>query len=458
MDAFEPRTLTHALATYAARMSYTDFPDTVVQATRRSIIDTVAVAWAGSNAEGVSAARDQILEESGSPQSTIWGCGTRVPSPGAAFVNSLCAAAPDYDGLHPQALVHPGIVTVPAAFAVGEQVGAQGKEVLTAIAVADDLMCRMGLAHKTNRGWYLTAVYGGVAAAIAAAKVLRLDARGIGDAIGLALASAAGTQQCMFERSLAKRMQVAVATATGVRATLLAARNFGGLREGFEGPFGIYAMFEAGEADSLTHELGRRFENLLVCQKQYPCCGCSHAALEGVLQLVREYDLTVDRVVEIEARISPYMARLVGNPFDPANATEVTAQFSLQYALACALVFGKFGLDQIRPEAINDERVKTMADRVRLVVDPLNTGGVAPAEVMLILVDGRTLTRRIDHLRGSPDRPITDADIHSKALDCFAQGARPLSQANAQNRLSELDVLAAVSNMSTFFTHWGCQR
>jgi len=445
------RSVTSILADYASNTRLADLPRAVVDATRRSVVDTVALARAGSSARGVAIARKIWHEEGGAPQASLWDSRVRIPMAHAAGYNSLCAAAPDYDGLHPRALVHPGTVTVPAALAAGQWCRADGARVLCAVAVADELMCRMGLAHTTNRGWYLTAVYGGPAAAIAAALTMGLNRDEIANAIGLALSTAFGTQQAMAERSLAKRMQVAAACSAGVRAARLAAAGYEGMRYGFEGPQGVYAVLESGDPGALLRDLGSRFECLSVCQKAYPCCACSHAVLDGLLTLVQDADLRPDDVTEVVATISPYMGRLVGQPFSHNADPEVMAQFSLQYAASCVLLWRRFGLAEQDSLCVLDPRVATLASRVRIVVDPANTGGVVPAEVSVTLADGRQLKRRVTQLRGMPEQPFADGQLREKARLCFTYGAHGLSDEAAENAIRAMSELEKVADVNTLF-------
>src|SRR5688500_8423889 len=171
------------IAAHVSDVASSDIPAAALAAASAVLCDTLALGLAGANVTGANMIVDIARQESGRNESALWSTGEKLSASGAAFVNSFCAGALDYDSLHPLGLVHPAICTVPAALAIGERVKASGREVLAAIAIADDLMCRMGLAHRSNRGWYFTALYGGIAASIVGARLLRLDAMGVESAL-----------------------------------------------------------------------------------------------------------------------------------------------------------------------------------------------------------------------------------------------------------------------------------
>lgn len=443
--------ISSVIANHVSMTEFVSLPKDAIDAAKRSFLDTLAVARAGFNAPGINAAASLYLEQGGYPQSTLWADNKRLPAISATVINGLAAAALDYDGLHPIGLVHPGIVTIPAALAVSECVHASGRQFLTAVALADDLMCRMALSHKERRGWNFTAVYGGLAASIAAAKILGLNAQQIRDTIGLAFLTASGTQQPAAERSLAKRMQSAHAAGCGVWAALMAEKGYNGPSEVFEGKFGLYNLYEPGDSEEITKALGVRFENTQICVKKYPSCGCSHAVLDGLLEIISAHGVTADQVESVETIISPYMHRLVGAPFSLDGNPQVTAQFSIQYAVACALLFRQFSLNELRTEQILDPSILNIIKRIKIVVDPENEGGVAPAEVKVKTINGAVLRRRIQDLKGTPNNPFTEFELEQKFVDCVTYGDAALTRASARAFYLVASQVEDIDDMSRFF-------
>ncbi|MGZ5225472.1 MAG: MmgE/PrpD family protein, partial [Burkholderiales bacterium] len=311
----EARSISELIARHVASQQYEALPRSTVDAARKLMLDTLAVAWAGRDAPGAPEAHALMISDGGAAESTIWGYGGKLPASGAAFLNSLFGAALDYDAVN---TVHADVCVLPAALAVAEREHASGKAFLNAYAVGSDLACRLGGAITGHhKGWFTTSIYGVFGAAAAAARLLELDERAIARAFGIALSQAAGTQQANIEQALTKRLQSAFAARAGVFSALLAARGVTAPREAFEGKFGLFQLYQEGNPLKVLDGLGIQFEQEKTNLKKYPTCACGHAALDAAFSLIREYDLKPDDVTAIEVTHSPLMHRLVGAPFDP---------------------------------------------------------------------------------------------------------------------------------------------
>ena len=129
---------------------------------------------------------------------------------------------------------------------------------------------------------------------------------------------------------------LAFAARAGVFSAQLAQRGITSPREAIEGKFGLFSLYQEGNPLKILDGLGQRFEHENTAIKKYPCCACSHASLEAALGLIREHDLKPADVTGIEVFHSTFMHRLVGSPFNPGDNPQVSAQFSVQYAMACA--------------------------------------------------------------------------------------------------------------------------
>jgi 2-methylcitrate dehydratase PrpD len=400
------------IAAHVAGCRFEALPASAIAAAKRIMLDTLAVAWPGADAPGVAPVRELVLEQGGRAESTLWAHGAKVPAPSAAFLNSMAAGALDYDSV---SFLHADAV------------------MLTAFVVGSDLAVRMGSAITgAHKGWYTTSIYGVFAAAAAASKLLGLDAAAICHSMGIALSQAAGTQQANIEQSLSKRMQPAFAARGGVFSALLAARGITAPRESIEGRFGLYALYQDADPAKVLAGLGERFMNSDAAFKKYPCCACSHAALDATLGLVSEHDLSPDEVKRIVVTHSAFMHRLVGSPFDPGENPQVSAQFSVQYAVACAVLRRGLGIQDISEPAIFDPRIRALTDRIEVVVDESHTGNRIPATISIETRSKGTLVRRADRFPWGIDDAPSDAALQSKALDCFAAASAPLSRERVQ--------------------------
>jgi 2-methylcitrate dehydratase PrpD len=447
--------VTRLLADHICALRFEDIPEHAIEGAKRFMLDTLAVAWAGSDAPGCPQARAMLAQEGSAPASTVWSWGDRMSAASAAFLNGMSAAALDFDSLGRDSPSHVNVVVLPAALAVAEQRHASGKAFLTALVCGCDLMCRLGAASEAaggrHRGWFYTSVHGVFAAAAAAAKLLRVGVESTLNALGLAYSQAGGTQQVIVEPGLAKRMGSAFAARAGVFAAQLAERGLTGPKASVEGDYGLFRMYQEGSVPRLLGGLGRSFENANLSIKKFPSCGCNHAALEAALQLAAENDLAPADVDSIEVEISEFMNRLVGAAFDPAGDPQAAAQFSIRYSIGCALTRRRFGLSELDAGVIHDPAIRALGDKVKVIVDPDNHGKRGPAVLRVHSRRHGLLSRRIDHVPGSEQSPLSASDIESKCRDCFALGPQPLDAGRAERLMARVAKLEEVADMATFF-------
>jgi 2-methylcitrate dehydratase PrpD len=414
------------------------------------MLDTLAVGWAGTTAPGAPEAHALLAEEGGRADSSIWGYGGRLPAAAATFVNSICGGALDYDGVN---TVHADIVALPAALAIAERERASGKDFLAAYVIGSDLCSRFGGSITgAHKGWFTTSIYGAFGAAATAAKLLRLDATATRNALGIALSQAAGTQQSNIEQALTKRLQGAFAARAGVFSAQLAQRGITAPREAIEGKFGLYQLYQEGNPLKVLDRLGERFEHENTAIKKYPCCACSHASLEAALHLVREYDLKPADVTVIEVTHSPFMHRLVGAPFNPGDNPQVSAQFSVQYAMACALARRRMSVADLEDGAIFDPAIRDIAQRVRIVVDDANKSSRNPATVTMTTRQHGTVSRTTEKFPWSPQDPPGAADLNEKLDACFAAGVKPLTAERKAKLIERVQAIEDVTDMREFFS------
>jgi len=443
-------TISETLAGFVADTAYDDLPEAAIRAAKRSLVDTLAVSLAARVAPGVREVQELVIGERGRSTCSMWTLETRVPPRAAAFANGFVASALDFDSLHPESVVHADIVIVPTALAVSEDCGASGKELLTAIAVGDDILCRLASATRLNSGWFYTSVYGPIASAAITAKLLGAAPADIAGAMGLGSMSAAGTQQPAVERSMGKRMQGALAGAAGVTAGYLGKSGIGGPKEIIEGRFGLHNMHEPGDPAIITKDLGHEFENTRISFKRFPSCQCNHAAIEGMLQLRQEHGLDYENVRFVEVLVSPYMQRLVGSTFAPAGNPQVAAQFSIQYSIASVLLFGRLGVPELSRHAVLDPRIRPLVQKIVVSVDETNANNYAPVRLRVIRATGEVIEQRVDTYRGSIEVPLTEADLKEKLASCIEAGGHPVATAQVDRFFEALMNVESEANIAMF--------
>jgi 2-methylcitrate dehydratase PrpD len=427
--------LSAILAAHVAGATFDSLPPGAVAAAQRSLLDALGVTLAASTlGEGCRPFVDQVLADGGSPVSTVVGFGRRVPPAAAALANGAMAHALDYEDAHDAALVHPNAQTVPAVLALAETRRTPGREVVAAIAVGCDLVCRLGLALRSDpaeQGWYPPAILQAFGAAAGAARILGLDATRTLDALSLTLAQVTGTQEMTRgERSVERGVRDAFGAHAGVLAAQLAERGVAGFDRPFEGDAGLFALYARGryDTDALLDDLGRRYEGASVSFKPWPSCRGTHAAIAAALAL-RAGGLDPATVTEV---------RVVGSAFNRmlcepraervAPRTAIAAKFSLPFTVARALVHGSVGLDAFAAPALADPAVLDLARTVRYEVDPREEGPGAATRCRLeVVAAGGAHRVAVERAPGSCDEGDLDETLRAKFLANAAHAAVPLS-------------------------------
>tara|TARA_B100000029_G_scaffold447635_3_gene469565 strand:+ start:1845 stop:3215 length:1371 start_codon:yes stop_codon:yes gene_type:complete len=444
--------LSQILADHVASTQFEDLSAETVSVTKWFLLDTLGVAWAGTEAPGTEALQNLVFAEGGSTDCTVFGSDVRLPATAAALMNGTYAGALDYDGVYEKGSVHPDIVTMPAAWAIAEKCHASGRDFIAALALGNDLTCRSGGAMAGNRGWFNTAVHGVFGGAAAASKLLGLDTAGVANAIGLAFSQASGPQQATIEKSLVKRVLSGMAARSSVFAALAAEQGITAPQEAFEGKFGFYTLYGDGDPEALIAGLGERYENAVTVTKKYPSCTANHVAIQGAVDLADEFDLGTDDVTGAEVVISPFMNQLVGADWDPGDNPQVAAQFSVQYSIACAIARRKLGIAEIQENVIFDDQINKLASNVSVTVNEDWPGKFSPCELTIHTKDNGTLTRRVDHTPGTQENPLSLDDLKAKFHDCAASGAAPMSRDQADIVIDKVMALEDVSDMAEFFS------
>lgn len=430
------------LAAWAARLRCEDLPPEVLARAKGLLLDTLAVGWAGSGAEGIAALHGLVKAQGGATESSVWSYGGKLPATQAAFLNGAMAAALDYDSVHDVSGAHSDIVVIPAVLALAERGRFSGRDFLAAYAAGSEVQVRLTLAVRARPGWFYSSVLGVFGAAAGAARALGLDAERARHAMGTALSRAAGTQQTLFEPSLTKRLQSAFAARDGVEAAQLAAIGVTAPAGMFEGAAGFSALYGEIDPAAALDGLGEKFHFTAPTLKGHASCYGNHAAIEAALALVRKHGLRAADVQDVSVRITPFMAKLVGAPYSPGSQPQVSAIFSVQYSVASVLARGRFAVEDTLPQAATDPAVCALASRVRVEIDTAQAGKFVPATVCVRTASGTMLEETVTRL--------AQVDLQAKALACLQAGARPLSLDGAQRFAARIDAVEDVADMGEF--------
>ncbi|ETW99325.1 MmgE/PrpD family protein [Candidatus Entotheonella palauensis] len=423
----------HILAEHVAQTSYSDLPEHALVSSKRDILDTLGAAIGGSIAPGIDILTDMVRHWGGRGESTLLLLGDRVPSPQAALVNAAMGHALDFDDtLDHGGSIHPGTSTLFASLATTERLGGvSGHDFVLAVTLGLDVACRLALAATVDRGWHRTSLMGIFGATAAAGKLLGLSVEQLVNAFGIAYSQAAGNRQCIVDGALTKRLQAGQAASSAVLATQLAREDFTGAQSVFAGRFGFFPMYqpEGYDLNAITDALGRIFRGSELSFKPYPCGRPNHAALDAALALHRQLDLSnAQAETDIAEVVVTTNARMYADQFAPGTTAwrptqVVEAQFSLPFLIATALVRGRVGIADVAN--VDASEVLSLAERIRGESEAEAIPGWA--RITVRHRDGRHASLETQPFAsGSPQQPLSDAQLQDKFRDCTANAIRPL--------------------------------
>jgi 2-methylcitrate dehydratase PrpD len=432
----------YSLAKNLITINYKDIPPDVTELTKKHILDILGVALGGSSKPGVKELAELVTEWGGKEESTLLCYGRKVPAPNAAQVNATMGHALDYDDTG-DGPTHPSVVIVPTCLAMAERKGKMsGKEFITAVALGMDMMCRLGQAFRSGvktapvgghpgAGWHLTPLYGFLAAAGVAGRILGLDEDKLVNALGIAYHQCSGNGQCVNEGALTKRMGPGFAARGGIVAAEMAEKGITGAKECLEGELGLFNLYHKGEYDPipLTKDLGKRFAGLSVTMKPYPCCKGTHSYVDVALALVNKHHIKAKDVQEITIFTQDDTNFLL-HPLEKRSRPEnpVDSQFSIPWAVAVVFARGRAGIGDFTEEAIKSPDILEISSKVRVNVDK-NVGekkGLIPAKIGVTIRKGQTYIESADTapMSGAPEQLPFDA-YERKFRDCASYAIKP---------------------------------
>ena len=432
-------TLTAKLAGFFLSLKTEDLPLEVKQKTRELISDTIGVGLAGSvHAEG-RPALEIVLESGGARESTIWGYPEKAPSHMAALVNGTFTHCIEMDDTHRTTYLHAGACVLPAALAVGEKVGARGKDLLFAVAAGYETTIRIALSVSPEhrlKGFHTTATVGGFGAAMAASLLLNLDVSQMVNAMGLAGTQAAGLFQFLYDGSMAKRFHPGRSAQSGILAALLASKGFTGSPEILEGDYGFgKVMSDRFDPDAVSNRLGNRWHILEMGIKPYSACRFCHAPIEAALKIRKEPGFDPGQVKSIEVHGSKQLFDQTGNQ---SLKTVMAAQLSTPFSAALALATGGTMPEDVE-KGLNDPEIIDLARRVSVVIDDSLPQTARDITLKANMISGGEKRVSIALPLGEPERPIPPQLLRNKFLHLSGPVLGKRNSENLYNTLMTID-------------------
>ena len=292
---------TENLARWVVDTPYEDIPPEAYEQAKKSILDYLGTTIQGSTTELGRMIIDYTQEQGGNPQARVVATEIRTSSANAAFANGTLGHAEDFDDLGGVG-GHPAVVLTPTVLALGEEFRLSGRDMLAAWAIGHEIGTRLSANLRPDRDWHPTAIFGTMASAAAASKLLGLDVHKTRMALGIAGSEAAGLRRNFG--TMTKPFHPGNAARSGVVAAKLAARGFTADPDIIEGRQGYADNFGGVKCNlpAVSQFLG--VLNYLAAQgtriKPWPCCGGNHQTLTGLLELLQKYEIEPDNIEHIE--------------------------------------------------------------------------------------------------------------------------------------------------------------
>lgn len=438
-------TIAEALGRFVASCRYEDIPAAIRDKARLHLLDSVGVGLASASLDFARRAHEGLARFGPGVHAAI-GMPGGLALRDAVCLNGMLVHGIEYDDTSILGRIHPSAACLPAALGAGALAGAGGQALLAAYVLGVECAIRIGAAAKggfSPAGFNATGVVGGFGAALAAGKLLGLDADRLASAQGVAYSTAAGNREFAAADAWTKRFDPGWAAVGGLTAASLAGAGFVGPRSAYEGRFGFYRVYLEHEVTAqdlalATDGLGETWHFASLALKALPSCYFNHPLINSTIAIVERYNLPPGQIrsitvflprAAIDTVCEPRAAKLA--PGDMAAAL-----FSAYYNVASAAVRRRLTLDELAPEALRDPQVQALAKKVTYAIDaettfPRHYSGA----VEIVTMDGRTYSDREDVNKGSAEKPLSQVEVEAKFM---ANACRVLPRQRADALLAAL--------------------
>lgn len=410
--------VTQDLAHFQAHCDVEAVPEAVRHEGKRSLLNFFATALAGHRDPFIGQALSALQPVCGPAQATVIGLGARVDVLTASFLNGASANAHEFDDTHFPTVIHPTAPVAGAVFAWAEYKPTRGADLLHAFVLGVDATCRIGNsvspAHY-RRGWHITSTCGVFGAAASIAKLQGLSDERTAWALGNAAVQSASLVESLGSAS--KSIGVGNAARNGMLAAMMAAAGVDGADRALEGPRGfIPVTSDSPDPGAVTRELGTVWEIQNNTYKPAPCGVVLFPVIDGCLALRKQ--VTADKI----ARVTVAGHVLLGERTDrPGITNGREAKVSLQHTVAVVFLFGTAGLKEYEDACVADPAARALAAKVSYRQDPAIS--VEGCLITVETTDGKTITERVPHWRGSLENPLSDADLEAKLRTLAGEAA-----------------------------------
>ncbi len=447
---------TQRVAEHVAGVRYGDLPPQAVAKVKTFLLDTLGVGIAGSSGAKVPDLARLAASWGPEPEATVWMTGERMSAQSAAMVNAYQIHCLEYDCVHEGAVLHPMATILSAVMAWAERESRRGRKVaggdlIAAMAVGVDVSTMLGIVTEAPIRFFRPATAGGFGAVSAIARLARMDAGGVMDALGAQYSQASGTLQPHVEGSPMLGLQVGFNARAAIVSADLAAAGFRGPHDIFTGKYGYLVLFEDNSHDlpPFLETLGDDWQILHMSHKPYPSGRLTHGAVDGLGQLMRRHGFSAADIASVRAKVPPLVHRLVGRP-DIPDPEPNYAKLCLRFVAATFLARGRVDVPDFRGEALTDPEVHRLAGLVDVELDDNpDQNALDPQTISVRLKSGKEHSVTLPHVYGHPDVPLADAENEEKFRRCLGFAAGTIGEAQAVRLIEKVRNLEEVEDIAS---------
>ena len=416
-----------ALADFAHGLEYEAIPETVRERAKHLMLDAVGIALASTRWDFAHQSLTAVRGLAGEGDCSVIGMPAWLPLRDAVMMNGILVHGLDFDDTHVPGVIHATASAFPCALGVGEHLGLDGRAVLAAYVVGVETGARLGAVAKGafhQVGFHPTGLIGAYACALLAGRMMGATPAQLEMAQGITLSTGSGSLEFLEDGAWTKRLHPGWAGVAGITGAALARQGFQGPKRPYDGRFGLFPShlgpLEADCDYSLaTAGLGESWELEQVAVKPFPACHFAHGCADAAIILAEKHGLRPQDVAEVTTLVPAEVIKTICEPAQKKlrPVSDYDAKFSLPFIVAASLVRGRFGLAELEPEALHDETILALAEKVRYQADPASPFPRAySGEVVVKTTDGRELRHREEVNRGAADRPLANAEIIDKFM------------------------------------------
>ena len=449
-------TISHQISNFAVNLKYEDLPADVIFQVKRFLLDSVGCAFGGWDTEDVQIQQALHEKMGGTPEATVFLGGTKLPVNHAALMNSLLIRALDYNDIYwEEDPSHPSDI-IPAALSPAEALSKDGKSVITAIVLAyefEQRMCEFAHPGIRERKWHHATLTGFVSP-IVAGKIFGLTVNQMVNAIGIS-----GSRCCTLGAVTAgkltnmKNTVDPMATQSGVIAAQLALKGYSGPEHVIDGKEGLVDTFGPEfELNILTDNLGKDWRILRCSMKAFAAEALTHSPITAVLKITKENQLKPQDIAEVNVKTVARAADILSDSSKYKPTSKETADHSLPYCLAAAIVDGMVTPAQFTESKLKDPQIWELLPKIKVSAHAEFEKlfpRLKATEVTVKTTSGKSHTLRVDYPKGDYRDPMSEEQLLYK----FDSMVLPKASQTRRDQMVDLIMnLEKVKNMKDFMS------